>query len=380
MIFIDNVVIWMLVLVKSSMNLPLKISTTQENFTTQPPSTTTQQKVDPLCFSDRFPFSKSDVVDEGYSSKTKTCWQIHCGEEGRLIKSITPCDRLETFKALTTPSSTIRLDITECVFNGRSYKPGEDVQTLSDWQSDRCYGTRCNKFGEIVAWETFNCYSTPYYSTTTESSSKISTNFGDSSSTTPPTSTTSLDGCYDNSIIYHPGEEISYEYFKENQTCCGKYCNFDNKIITWRGINCDVHSPVHTKEISTTQLSITEGQGCYDKGKHYKLNMNIDSGNDGVRWCFGRYCNEQSKIVYWDDFDCDITSFKMTSTPTSTDNTMTTSQQKNDNTKMTSQSTDSLKQMNLKEKNEAFDKDGNEKTLKSFLLKLIENFPFFPTS
>jgi len=192
---------------------------------------------------------------------------------------------------------------------------GEEIQRLSDWQSDRCYGTRCNKYGEIIAWENFNCYSTPYYSTTTDDSIQTTPSYSTPSQTDDIT-TDSRPGCFDDSsAIYQPGEEISYQYFSVNRTCCGKYCNYNNKIVEWQKFECDsVSMELHK---STVEPTTDAEEGCNVDGKIHKPQANIDCGNDGERWCFGRYCSEHSRIVFWDDFNCDVTKTVSYSLPTS---------------------------------------------------------------
>ena len=206
------------------------------------------------------------------------------------------------------------------------FLPGEDIQSISDKQSNRCYGTRCNKYGQIVAWENFNCFTKAAdYSTTDEGESGQTTpssvySENDSSTQMIDASTTPNVGCFENSVIYQPGEEISYEYFSNNQTCCGKYCNFNNKVITWQKERCNNNDDVTTTyEPSTTtptlesESTTTEDTpGCLVDGHTYEPSSDIDSGNDGASWCFGRYCNEHSVVTYWDNFHCDITN--MTST------------------------------------------------------------------
>ncbi|XP_066931656.1 uncharacterized protein [Clytia hemisphaerica] len=280
-----------------------------------PITTTTQQPITNRphkdCFPSGFEFAYDDVIDHGNFPNGETCWQITCGPSGRLIKSLTPCEKVMTQRKPTAKPSEEKQVENQCIFNGRKFNPGEDIQTLSDWQSDRCYGTRCSKDGTIVAWENINCYSTPYYSTTEKGGSVQTPEF----ITTPShveLSTTEASGCYENSVTYQPGEEISFQYFTENQTCCGRYCNYSNKIVSWEKSECEQgKSTVEpTSQITTFGSTTDTDQGCYTNGRAYKPGVHIDSGNDGSSWCFGRYCNENSVIVYWDDFHCDVKSSK----------------------------------------------------------------------
>lgn len=183
-----------------------------------------------------------------------------------------------------------------------------------------------------MAWENFNCFTRAAidYSTTDGEESVQTTpssvySEGASSTQMMDASTTPNAGCFENSVIYQPGEEISYQYFSDNQTCCGKYCNFNNKVITWQKERChdDVTS---TYEPSTTTQTFLESEsttedrpGCLVDGHTYQPNSDIDSGNDGSSWCFGRYCNEHSVVTYWDNFHCDVTNTSSITTPRSGD-------------------------------------------------------------
>lgn len=87
-----------------------------------PLQTTTQQrqkrKLD--CFPSGFDFAYDDVIDEGNFPDDR-CWEIKCGTNGRLIKSITKCKRPKTSPPTTRPTNT---DTTECIFESKKFKPG----------------------------------------------------------------------------------------------------------------------------------------------------------------------------------------------------------------------------------------------------------------
>jgi len=60
-----------------------------------------------------------------------------------------------------------------------------------------------------------------------------------------------------------------------------------------------IQTKTHTTEIPLV--------GCYVDGTYYRPGSNIDSGNDGQNWCYGRYCDSTGEIVNWDNFDCSTT-------------------------------------------------------------------------
>lgn len=309
------------------------------------------------CFPSGFEFAFDDVIDEGKFPGERTCWEIKCGTNGRLIKSLKPCKRPST--TLSTPIHPPD-DATDkgCIFDDIVFKPGQEIQSITDKQSNRCYGTRCNKHGEIVAWENFNCFSSSEndeVSTTEPEKSSQTTPFVYSNTPTQSeeevSTTADPAGCVENSVIYQPGEEMSYDYFSTNQTCCGRYCNHNNKIISWKKEHCDAHDHdgmSTTFEPSTTSSIVSKStepipNGCQVDGQTYQANSDIDSGNDGERWCFGRFCNEQSMVTYWDNFHCDISTVTtITRSPRTNPTTSTTSETSGTSEASISDTTDNL--------------------------------------
>ena len=72
------------------------------------------------CFPSGFEFAYDDVIDEGNFPDDR-CWEIKCGTNGRLIKSITKCKHPKT-NPPTTHSTNI--ERAGCTFENKKFKRG----------------------------------------------------------------------------------------------------------------------------------------------------------------------------------------------------------------------------------------------------------------
>lgn len=93
-----------------------------------PIATATQQPITSRphkdCFPSGFEFAYNDVIDHGNFPNGETCWQITCGPSGRLIKSLTPCEKVMTQRKPTAKPSEEKQVENQCIFNARKFNPG----------------------------------------------------------------------------------------------------------------------------------------------------------------------------------------------------------------------------------------------------------------
>lgn len=66
-----------------------------------------------------------------------------------------------------------------------------------------------------------------------------------------------------------------------------------------------VHSPAFTHvDNFTSPIPPTTHVGCFQDGKWYPPESNINNGSDGKGWCYGTYCTAYGKVLEWDNWNC----------------------------------------------------------------------------
>ena len=127
-------------------------------------------------------------------------------------------------KTTTVPPTTTTPPTTPpqlgCYENGKFYPPGTEMSSGYDESSNWCYGSYCDKYGQVQHWDNFNCKTTTVPTTTT----------------TPPT--TPQFGCYENGKFYPPGTKISSGYDESSNWCYGSYCDKYGQVQHWDNFNC----------------------------------------------------------------------------------------------------------------------------------------------
>lgn len=189
-----------------------------------------------------------------------------------------PASQIPKKNSAPTLSSKVT-EPTGCTFNGKWYPPGSEISKKLDG-SGGCYGMYCDADGHLVTRDDWNCGRTAY--PTTEP---------------PPKPTTSPShGCFVNGKWYPPWSDVT-QGSDGNGWCYGTYCA-DSSLIAWDDWNCGTTT-------TTTATPEPENPGCFYNGEWYPPGSEISNGTDGKGWCYGSSCTAESKVVKWDNWNCD---------------------------------------------------------------------------
>ena len=268
----------------------------------------------------------------------KISWdKFNCGTNTALPTSTFPAmKKLNTTTRNSTPRGTARLTTFSppattvpftpigCMHEGKFYPPGEITQRK---EGNWCHGLICDQFGEIIAWDNWNCKSTTYsIPTTFPRSSTPKTASPTTTTTTHPTTTPrtstappnespgptsslkspaprstlhsttppSIGWCFFNGRYFENGDIISRVYHAWSW-CSGWYCN-DGKVDSWSDFDCPNPTTLPMSKPSTLTPQ------CYYEGVYYNHGEVVFSGV-GSGDCEGLYCSD-GVLVQYEDRDC----------------------------------------------------------------------------
>jgi len=173
-----------------------------------------------------------------------------------------------------------------CFVDGKFFPQGSKISEGYDEHSDWCYGQYCGKDGIVISWDKWNCKR------------------GEVTITTPPMDHTTLPphGCYDNGVLYRPGEAMSQGYDESSDWCYGTYCDENSLIVSWDTWNCrkrTTYPPTTLPMTMTMARKCKYGSSLYNDGD--KVYERYDKQNN---WCYGLFCSNEGQLVYWDKWNC----------------------------------------------------------------------------
>eukprot|EP00794_Sanderia_malayensis_P001391 gene1391-1534_t len=140
----------------------------------------------------------------------------------------------QLFERRTTepiPSTIADMNFRGCIYNGKFYPIGSEIEKGYDEHSDWCYGTYCDESGQKVSWDAWNCKKkdlTTFPFVTTPPAPM----------TYPPTTIPFRHGCFSDGRFFQPGEDISEGYDQRSDWCYGSYCSYNGDILQWDKWNC----------------------------------------------------------------------------------------------------------------------------------------------
>lgn len=261
----------------------------------------------PNCLYESKCFAHEEEISQG-SDGTGWCYGLLCNDGHVLEWDDFDCIAVTTVPppSITMPSPPTTISKSGCFYNGVWYKEGSEIDK-GTYGNGWCFGTYCDKTGNIVKWDDWNCGpSTTYEASSTQSNTN-----------TPPTphnhlSATPL-GCNYNGAWYPPGSKIS-EGSEGKGWCYGTYCDNEGHVVAWDNWNCGPSTTTETSSSPPTTTPHTPTPlGCLQNGIWYPPGSEISRGSDGEGWCYGEYCTHDGQLQLWDDFNCVS---KSTSAPT----------------------------------------------------------------
>lgn len=167
-----------------------------------------------------------------------------------------------------------------CMFNGKWYLFGSEISKKLDGFGG-CYGMYCDVDGYLVIRDDWNCGRIVYLIIELFLKLIISLFYG----------------CFVNGKWYLFWSDV-IQGLDGNGWCYGIYC-VDSFLIVWDDWNCGII-------IIIKVIFEFENFGCFYNGEWYLLGSEISNGIDGKGWCYGSFCIVESKVVKWDNWNCDL--------------------------------------------------------------------------
>lgn len=160
-------------------------TTTAPPSTPQPPpapppspadTTTTADIIVPYgCVENGIFYHPGSEISKIHDKDSNSCHGSYCDDYGQIMRWFDfNCKKTTVSPSSTTAPTTTALpstttDITTkpdtmvkigCVTNGIVYQSGEKISIEYDEDSNWCYGTFCNDYGQVMRWDDFDCKET----------------------------------------------------------------------------------------------------------------------------------------------------------------------------------------------------------------------------
>jgi hypothetical protein len=113
----------------------------------------------PGCYYHNKYYPPGSQIDNGYDPSSNWCYGTHCDMYGQI-------QTWDDFNCITTPPTTVPPTTIPttirpgCYYNGHYYPPGSTIEKGYDPSSNWCYSTYCDRHGQILHGDNFNCYTT----------------------------------------------------------------------------------------------------------------------------------------------------------------------------------------------------------------------------
>lgn len=205
--------------------------------------------------------------------------------QARPLDEITATQAAQIRIAPSTPPLVVDTEPPGCTYNRQWYPAGSEIGQKADGYGG-CYGVYCDGVGKLVTWDTWKCDAT-----TQATRSKAL-------ATTSP----QYAGCFVNGEWYPPWSDIT-RGSDANGWCYGTYCGADGQLVAWDDWDCGMTTTAASSTKNTSPQPLHPG--CFQDGEWYPPGTEISNGTDGIGWCYGSFCSDDSQIVEWDNWNCE---------------------------------------------------------------------------